>query len=96
LTRWRRQKVAGNVAHDRLGNVTLHFEDDERVPNANAQREGNVEVNRTKTFNCVVSPSFVARRMTGRHGFRRRKIAAETLGAPASPPSSRSAFTSWV
>jgi hypothetical protein len=43
LTRWRRQKVAGNVAHDRLGNVTLHFEDDERVPNANAQREGNVE-----------------------------------------------------
>ncbi len=55
LTRWRRQKVAGNVAHDRLGNVTLHFEDDERVPSANAQREGNFEVNRTKLFNCVVS-----------------------------------------
>jgi len=43
------------VAHDRLGNVTLHFEDDERVPSANAQREGNFEVNRTKLFYCVVS-----------------------------------------
>jgi len=55
LTRWRRQKVAGNVVHERLGNVTLHFEVGERVPSANAQREGNFEVNGTKLFNCVVS-----------------------------------------
>ena len=41
--------------HERLGNVTLHFEDDERVASANAQREGNFEVNRTKLFYCVVS-----------------------------------------
>jgi hypothetical protein len=55
LTRWRRQKVTGNVVHERLENVTLHFKDDERVPSANAQREGNFEVNRTKLFYYVVS-----------------------------------------
>ena len=43
------------MAHYRLGNVTLDFEDDERFPSANAQREGNFEVNRTKPFYCVVS-----------------------------------------
>ena len=43
------------MVHERLGNVTLHFEDDERVASANALREGNFEVNRTKLFYCVVS-----------------------------------------
>jgi hypothetical protein len=43
------------VVHERLENVTRHFEDDERVPRAGAQREGNFEVNRTKLFYYVVS-----------------------------------------
>lgn len=35
--------------------VPLHFEEGERAPSANAQREGNFEVNRTDPFYCVVS-----------------------------------------
>lgn len=65
LTRWGRQKVAGNVAPDRLGNVTLHFEDDERSPSVNAQREGSFDVNRTLCFCCALSPAFIARSTTG-------------------------------
>ena len=75
-----------------MGNVSPHFDDDVRAPTATAPREGDFEVSRTNIFFSVVSPSVIARSTTRHHADRRKKIATETLDAPASLPSPRSTY----